>query len=141
LKRSPPRSRANYQYELINKEKELDEKARDKFYKRNIITRPRNRTANYVMTKKGDKLHSRGLPVPKTLDEALNGEYKEYWSDSIKSEYDSLKEHGTFKAMKKEKGIKEISTKLVFDIKTDSEGYVTRFKTRLVARGYTHKKE
>jgi hypothetical protein len=90
-----------------------------------------------VMTKKGEKLHSREVAIPDTVKEALESKFKEYWKDAIQSEYDSLREHGTFQVAKKEKGRQEITTKFVFDLKTNAEGFITRFKARLVARGFT----
>jgi transcription termination factor NusB len=80
------------------------------------------------------------VSIPNTVKEALESEFSEQWKEAIQSEYDSLKEHGTFKVTMKEKGTQEITTKFVFDIKTDADGFITRFKARLVARGFTQQK-
>ncbi|CAI7857268.1 unnamed protein product, partial [Closterium sp. NIES-54] len=72
------------------------------------------------------------VPEPKTLAEALSGPDVEKWKQSVKEEYDSLLENETWK--------KAISSKLIFRHKYGPDGELTRYKSRLVAKGFQQTK-
>ena len=56
----------------------------------------------------------------------------------MQSEFDGHMETGTFHMVDRvPKGRKPVSSKWCFDCKTDKEGKITKFKVRLVARGFT----
>jgi Reverse transcriptase (RNA-dependent DNA polymerase)/Integrase core domain/GAG-pre-integrase domain len=75
---------------------------------------------------------------PQTFDEAIDHpEYSRQWEEAILDEYNSLVKNSTWILTELPEGRKAISCKWVFKHKTDEEGNVTRFKARLVARGYT----
>ncbi|CAI7782502.1 unnamed protein product [Closterium sp. NIES-53] len=75
------------------------------------------------------------VPEPKTLAEALSGPDAEKWKQSVKEEYDSLLENETWELCELPLGKKAISSKLIFRHKYGPDGELTRYKSRLVAKG------
>jgi hypothetical protein len=75
------------------------------------------------------------LTIPKSVKEAMKGEYAKFWQDAIDVEMSAHEKSGTWKILEDIPEGKYIQSKFVFDLKTDEEGYVVRFKVRLVARG------
>ncbi|CAI7873743.1 unnamed protein product [Closterium sp. NIES-53] len=80
------------------------------------------------------------VPVPKTLAEALSGPNAEKWKQSVKEEYDSLLENETWELCELPLGKKAISSKLIFRHKYGPDGELTRYKSRLVAKGFQQTK-
>ncbi|CAI7896254.1 unnamed protein product [Closterium sp. NIES-53] len=76
---------------------------------------------------------------PTTLEEALNGPQKEEWKAAMEAEFNSLIEIGTWELVELPKGRRPISSKWVFKVKTDVDGALERFKSRLVAKGFQQK--
>ena len=77
--------------------------------------------------------------VPRTFHQAVTGPEKAFWIPSIKSELRSLRRNHTWDIIRKEKGMKPITTKWVFKKKIKANGLI-RFKSRLVARGFSQEK-
>ncbi|CAI7907069.1 unnamed protein product [Closterium sp. NIES-54] len=80
------------------------------------------------------------VPEPKTLAEALSGPDAEKWKQSVKEEYDSLLENETWELCELSPGKKAISSKLIFRHKYGPDGELTRYKSRLVAKGFQQTK-
>ncbi|CAI7903491.1 unnamed protein product [Closterium sp. NIES-54] len=80
------------------------------------------------------------VPEPKTLAEALSGPDAEKWKQSVKEEYDSLLENETWELCELPPGKKAISSKLIFRHKYGPDGELTRYKSRLVAKGFQQTK-
>ncbi|CAI7772286.1 unnamed protein product [Closterium sp. NIES-53] len=80
------------------------------------------------------------IPEPKTLSEALSGPDAEKWKQSVKEEYDSLLENETWELYELPPRKKAISSKLIFRHKYGPDGELTRYKSRLVAKGFQQKK-
>ncbi|CAI7847597.1 unnamed protein product, partial [Closterium sp. NIES-53] len=80
------------------------------------------------------------VPEPKTLAEALSGPNAEKWKQSVKEEYDSLLENETWELCELPLGKKAISSKLTFRHKYGPDGEMTRYKSRLVAKGFQQTK-
>ncbi|CAI7770542.1 unnamed protein product, partial [Closterium sp. NIES-54] len=80
------------------------------------------------------------VPEPKTLAEALSGPDAEKWKQSAKEEYDSLLENETWELCELPPGKKAISSKLIFRHKYGPDGELTRYKSRLVAKGFQQTK-
>ncbi|CAI7924732.1 unnamed protein product [Closterium sp. NIES-53] len=80
------------------------------------------------------------VPEPKTLAEALSGPDAENWKQSVKEEYDSLLENETWELCELPPGKKAISSKLIFRHKYGPDGELTRYKSRLVAKGFQQTK-
>ncbi|CAI7897176.1 unnamed protein product [Closterium sp. NIES-54] len=81
------------------------------------------------------------VPEPKTLAEALSGPDAEKWKQSVKEEYDSLLENETWELCEVPPRKKVISSKLVFRHKYGYNRALTRYKSRLVAKGFQQTKE
>ncbi|CAI7757409.1 unnamed protein product [Closterium sp. NIES-53] len=80
------------------------------------------------------------VPEPKTLGEALSGPDAEKWKQCVKEEYDSLLENETWELCELPLGKKAISSKLIFRHKYGPDGELTRYKSRLVAKGFQQTK-
>ena len=73
--------------------------------------------------------------TPKNDHEARSGKDQRIWEISDAKEMQALLEFGTYELTHKCPG-RPMTTKMVRKIKTDDEGRVSRFKSRLVARGF-----
>lgn len=73
---------------------------------------------------------------PKTYKQAMNSPDAPKWEQAMKEELDSLKKLGTWILVPRPKDVKPITAKWVFKIKLDANNQPTRFKARLVARGF-----
>ncbi|CAI7809115.1 unnamed protein product [Closterium sp. NIES-53] len=72
---------------------------------------------------------------PATLKEALESSDAEEWKKAIKSELKSIEENGTWELVELPEGRKAITSKWLFKIKSDADGKIERYKSRLVAKG------
>ncbi len=75
------------------------------------------------------------LVTPKNWDAARKSRQREEWRQSMHDEYQSLIEMGTWQLVPREPGMKTIGSMWAFRIKENEDGTVSRFKSRLVARG------
>ena len=80
------------------------------------------------------------MKVPKNRREMLRSEYKEEFMIAEKIELKTVQEHGTIKFVKENKEVHRLKTRMVYDIKSDENGKVLKFKARLVALGYDQRK-
>jgi hypothetical protein len=87
----------------------------------------------------GLKLLGSDVKVPNTVLESLNSNYADFWRGAMQTEMDSQLKKAFEPVDRSEvnKNATVVDTRWVVAIKTDSEGYVNRFKARLVARGFT----
>lgn len=76
---------------------------------------------------------------PETYDEAIKQEFSEQWKIAMAEEIDAHQKNGTWKLVPKPENVQVIDTKWVFRVKTDENGLPSRYKARLVARGFTQK--
>ena len=77
---------------------------------------------------------------PKTLAQALSSPQAADWTVAIQEELESLRVNDTFEKVDEvPRGHKPLSTRFVFKTKRDSEGFVVRYKARLVVRGFLQK--
>ncbi|GJP84934.1 hypothetical protein CLOP_g14980, partial [Closterium sp. NIES-67] len=77
---------------------------------------------------------------PKTREEALNGPNGEKWKASEDEEFGSLIENETWDLCDLPPGKKAITSKMIYRHKYGPEGELTRYKSRLVARGFQQTK-
>jgi hypothetical protein len=85
-----------------------------------------------------ERIHVRDMEsVPQSVTEALKSKYRQKWIDAMISEYRSLKTMGVWEIADLPEGRRALKSKRVFAYKQDGEGYLTRFKARLVAAGYS----
>ncbi|CAI7888075.1 unnamed protein product [Closterium sp. NIES-53] len=78
---------------------------------------------------------------PATLKEALESSDAEEWKKTMESELKSIEENGTWELVELPEGRKAITSKWLFKIKSDADGKIERYKSRLVAKGYQQKEK
>ncbi|CAI7858936.1 unnamed protein product [Closterium sp. NIES-54] len=76
-----------------------------------------------------------------TLKEALESSDAEEWKKAMESELKSIEENGTWELVELSEGRKAITSKWLFRIKSDADGRIKRYKSRLVAKGYQQKEK
>ena len=74
---------------------------------------------------------------PFTYEEAVNGRDKREWRLSILDEFEAHFANGTWELVHLPTGRKVITCKWVFKIKYNPDGTIHRYKSRVVARGFT----
>ncbi|CAI7848315.1 unnamed protein product [Closterium sp. NIES-54] len=77
---------------------------------------------------------------PSTVKEALESSDAEEWKNAMDSELKSIEENGTWELVELPEGRKATS-KWLFKIKSDADGKIERYKSRLVAKGYQKKEK
>ncbi|CAI7922519.1 unnamed protein product, partial [Closterium sp. NIES-53] len=80
-----------------------------------------------------------GEDEEKTLKEALESSDAEEWKKAMESGLKSIEENGTWELVELPEGRKAITSKWLFKIKSDADGKIERYKSRLVAKGYQQK--
>ncbi|CAI7861609.1 unnamed protein product [Closterium sp. NIES-54] len=78
---------------------------------------------------------------PATLKEALESSDAEEGKKAMESELKSIEENGTWELVELPEGRKAITSKWLFKIKSDADGKIERYKSRLVAKGYQQKEK
>ncbi|CAI7757919.1 unnamed protein product [Closterium sp. NIES-53] len=63
------------------------------------------------------------------------------WKKAMESELKSIEENGTWELVELPEGRKAITSKWLFKIKSDADGNIERYKSRLVAKGYQQKEK
>ncbi|CAI7741386.1 unnamed protein product [Closterium sp. NIES-54] len=81
------------------------------------------------------------LGEPATFKEALESSDAEEWKKAMESELKSIEENGTWELVELPEGCKAITSKWLFKIKSDADGKIERYKSRLVAMGYQKKEK
>ncbi|CAI7896205.1 unnamed protein product [Closterium sp. NIES-54] len=81
------------------------------------------------------------LGEPATLKEALESSDAEEWKKTMESELKSIEENGPWELVELPEGRKAITSKWLFKIKSDDDGKIERYKSRLVAKGYQQKEK
>ncbi|CAI7843494.1 unnamed protein product [Closterium sp. NIES-54] len=76
---------------------------------------------------------------PETLKEALERSDAEEWKKAMESDLKIIEENDTWELVELPEGRKAITSKWLFKIKTDADGKIEHYKSRLVAKGYQKK--
>ncbi|CAI7798420.1 unnamed protein product [Closterium sp. NIES-54] len=76
-----------------------------------------------------------------TLKEAFESSDAKEWKKAMESELKSIDENGTWELVELPKGRNAITSKWLFKIKSDANGKIERYKSRLVAKGYQQKEK
>ena len=75
---------------------------------------------------------------PRTYKEASNGPHSKEWEKAIDTEYRTLQHTGTFEWVPElPEGRKPIESRIVFRLKRDGDGKITKYKARIVAKGFS----
>ena len=78
--------------------------------------------------------------LPKDWKEAFGGKDKESWCSALNEELQNLIDNDVYEIIPILSGVKPITSKAVFWVRSNSNGKVERFKLQIVARGFTQKK-
>ncbi|CAI7812222.1 unnamed protein product [Closterium sp. NIES-53] len=78
---------------------------------------------------------------PANLKEALESSDAEEWKKAMESELKSIEENSTWELVELPEWRKAITSKWFFKIKSDADGKIERYKSRLVAKGYQQKEK
>ncbi|CAI7859393.1 unnamed protein product [Closterium sp. NIES-53] len=76
-----------------------------------------------------------------TLKKALESSDAEDWEKAVESELKSIEEDGTWELVELSEGRMAITSKWLFKIKSDVDGKIERYKSRLVVKGYQQKEK
>jgi hypothetical protein len=97
--------------------------------------RPPNRFAG--LTSEMAIVSEVSIREPRTVREALSGPDSNKWLSSMESEIKNIESKGTWIETSLPKGRKAVGCKWVFKVKTDADGNVVKYKSRLVAQGFS----
>lgn len=73
---------------------------------------------------------------PATVEEARASKYWPHWHIAMVAEMDQFKKYKVYELRDIPEGRKPIGCKWVFRLKRNEQGEVTKFKTRLVGKGF-----
>ncbi|CAI7806330.1 unnamed protein product [Closterium sp. NIES-53] len=76
-----------------------------------------------------------------SLKEALESSHAEEWKNAMESELKSIEENGMWELVELPEGCNAITSKWLFKIKSDADGKIERYKSRLEAKGYYQKEK
>jgi hypothetical protein len=79
------------------------------------------------------------IPKPGTFDEAFSSPHAREWKLATDSEYQLLIVDNTWDLVELPEGRTAVGSKWVFKVKYNGEGKVERFKSRVVAKGYSQR--
>ena len=81
---------------------------------------------------------SKGIPIPRTYEEAMASKYWKEWKAAMDKEIQSLLAHNTWKEIDSlPAGRKATKSRWVYTIKYNRDGTIDRFKARFVVCGYS----
>ena len=84
------------------------------------------------------RIRASEVVIPRNLREVYRSPFCAHWLAALDKEFNAVKEHGTFELVERpEDGVNVVSCRWVFDVKAGKNGFVERFKARLVARGFS----
>ncbi|CAI7911184.1 unnamed protein product [Closterium sp. NIES-54] len=75
------------------------------------------------------------------LKNALESSDAKEWKKAMESELKSIEENSTWELVELPEGRKAITSKWLFKIKSNADGKIERYKSRLVAKGYQQKEK
>ncbi|RDY13434.1 hypothetical protein CR513_01654, partial [Mucuna pruriens] len=74
---------------------------------------------------------------PINFCQAMQSSNSQKWIDAMKDELKSMQDNDVWDLVELPEGVKPIGCKWIFKTKKDSKGNIERYKTRLVAKGFT----
>lgn len=78
---------------------------------------------------------------PTNYEEAILSSQSNEWKAAMNEELKSLDDRNTWEIVSKPESISCIGSKWVYKVKTDSTGKIARYRARLVAQGFSQKKD
>ncbi|KAE9097645.1 hypothetical protein PF010_g15870 [Phytophthora fragariae] len=107
--------------------------------KRQKVSQDRVKPSNELLAIEGGQLMAATEEVPKTYAEATTRQDQDEWKKAIARELESLIANKTSKLVPKPAHQRPIGCRWVFALKRDEKGQAVRYKTRLVAKGYSQR--
>jgi hypothetical protein len=92
----------------------------------------------HILDKNGRPIRASNVRIPRNHRETMRSEFRDFWREAELEEMAALKAKGVIEEIPKEavpKDVKPIYTRWVYAVKSDHQGYVIRFKARIVAFG------
>ena len=80
------------------------------------------------------------IDEPRSLKEAITGEYSTQWKKAVNSEFNSLLSNDTWKLVPAPEDKNIVGNRWIFKVKRNADGSIDRFKARLVAKGFSQEK-
>ena len=77
------------------------------------------------------------IDEPRTLKQALSSPNSVQWKEAMNSEYSSLLKNETWDLVPRPEGVNVVGSRWVYKLKKKADGGLDKFKSRLVAQGYT----
>ena len=74
---------------------------------------------------------------PRTLKEALKSEHSAQWKEAMNSEFSSLIKNQTWDLVPRPPGVNVVGNRWLYKVKRNSDRSINRFKSRLVAQGFS----
>jgi hypothetical protein len=81
-------------------------------------------------------LRASEVPTPKTYREAMSGRFAKYWKEALDAEWKNVRDHGVYEWVPKPPGVHLIDSNYAWKCKADRQGQISKFKCRVVARGF-----
>ncbi|KAJ0103510.1 hypothetical protein Patl1_06354 [Pistacia atlantica] len=78
---------------------------------------------------------------PQTYKEAMTSRDASLWKEAVNNEIESIMSNHTWEIVNLRPGTKPIGCKWIFKKKLKTDGSIEKYKVRLVAKGYTQKKD
>lgn len=79
------------------------------------------------------------IDEPESFSQAVNSSDKQHWKKAMEEEIASLKENSTWSLVELPAGRKAISNHWIYCVKRNAEGEISRYKARLVVRGFSQR--
>ena len=83
------------------------------------------------------KIMATEVPIPETHAQAMASPYHEQWKQAEAMELAGMDSYDVYTVVPKDPTQATVKSKWVYAIKSDAKGLVTKFKARIVAKGYT----
>ncbi|WP_461522133.1 reverse transcriptase domain-containing protein, partial [Porticoccus sp.] len=84
-------------------------------------------------------MESEQVDAPTSYGEAMRSHDAMQWQEAINRELTSLREMHVFDIVSLPAGKRTLGSKIIFKLKRDKDGRVTKYKARLVAQGFTQR--
>ena len=81
------------------------------------------------------------VPVLSSIKAALEGPNSKEWKAALNSEMKSMRDNDVWELVPRPKNVNIVGSKWVLALKVNEKGEVERYKARLVAQGFTQRKE
>ena len=81
-------------------------------------------------------LRASQMVTPKSYKQAMRGDFRKYWEQAVATEVQNLLSHKVFEWVAKPVDKRLIDSNWAWKIKTNDQGQISKFKARLVARGF-----